>query len=273
MRTALPSMTAVALWIGMSALTTAQPSPERVTVKFSDPSRPGKLRMDVMLGSITIRGENRQDVSIEARTRGGSPIPPQGDPPPGFRRLTQNVSFSVEEERNELTVSTPVFRAIHFEIHVPARTNLELSMVNGQDIVVDAVEGEIEVSNVNGGIRLTNIAGSVVANSVNGQVSATLTRVTPQKAMAFTSLNGTVDVTLPSSVKANLKLRSDRGDVFTDFDLQIRPGTPAPVEDTRQGRGRFRIDVNNAIYGSINGGGPEIEIRTFNGSVYVRKGP
>ena len=42
--------------------------------------------------------------------------------------------------------------------------------------------------------------------------------------MAFTSLNGIVDVTLPASVKANVKLRSDQGDVFTDFDIQLTPG-------------------------------------------------
>jgi hypothetical protein len=29
--------------------------------------------------------------------------------------------------------------------------------------------------------------------------------------------------------------------------------------------------VDRAIYGSINGGGPDFEMRTFNGNVYVRK--
>ena len=32
------------------------------------------------------------------------------------------------------------------------------------------------------------------------------------------------------------------------------------------------IEVNKSITGTINGGGPELELRTFNGSVYVRKG-
>jgi hypothetical protein len=30
--------------------------------------------------------------------------------------------------------------------------------------------------------------------------------------------------------------------------------------------------VNRSIYGTVNGGGPEIELRTFNGSVFLRKG-
>jgi DUF4097 and DUF4098 domain-containing protein YvlB len=141
------------------------------------------------------------------------------------------------------------------------------------------VDGDIEVSNVNGPITLTQLAGTVVANTVNGKLTATLTRVTGDKPMAFTSLNGNVDVTLPASIKATFKLRSDMGDVFSDFDIQLRP---APNEPDRraairenQGRreGRFQIEVNRAIYGAVNGGGPEIELRTFNGSVFVRKGP
>jgi hypothetical protein len=114
------------------------------------------------------------------------------------------------------------------------------------------------------------VAGAVVAHSVNGKITATMTRVAPDRQMAFTSLNGGVDVTLPASVKANFKLRSDQGDVFTDFDMQMRPAPAAP-EPRREG-GRYRIEVNNAIYGSVNGGGPEYEMRTFHGNVYVRKG-
>ena len=112
--------------------------------------------------------------------------------------------------------------------------------------------------------------------------------------MAFSSLSGTVDVTLPATTKANLKLRSDNGDVFTDFDVQQtrrrpRAATPSPgsrrfqwtspnttssnVLD-RNGRDRRRneLDGNTTIYGSINGGGPEIEARSFNGAVFIRRG-
>ena len=98
----------------------------------------------------------------------------------------------------------------------------------------------------------------------------TLTRLTTDKAMAFTSFNGDVDVTLPATAKANLKLRSDQGDIFTDFDVQTR-SSPAPAQSTRRGDGRVRIEVNRAIYGAINGGGPEFELRTYNGNIYVRK--
>ena len=114
---------------------------------------------------------------------------------------------------------------------------------------------------------LKNVGGSVVAHSMNGSVTAVVTRVTPQAPLSFTSMNGTVDVTLPTGIKANLKLRSDQGDVFTDFDFQEIQGARPQV---RKGN-RFTIDVNRSVYGAVNGGGPDVELRSFNGTVILRK--
>jgi Toastrack DUF4097 len=127
------------------------------------------------------------------------------------------------------------------------------------------------VSNTNGGIVLNGVSGSVNAGTTNGNVRATMSGVAAQKEMAFTSLNGTVDVTLPPNTKANLRLRSDRGDVYSDFDVQLTPSSPT-VQQDRGGDGRYRIRRSRSIVGTINGGGPEFELRTFNSDVYVRKG-
>jgi hypothetical protein len=209
------------------------------------------------------------------------------------------------------------------ELQVPARTNLKLSTVNGDQILVERIEGDIEVTAVNGSIMLTDVSGAAVVHSTNGEVKVTLRQLTPQKPMSFTSFNGDVDVTLPTNTKANLKMRTDHGEVLTDFDVQIqqRPATtstafpgvgfapplpplpplsPLPpgadsserqrqaeerqrqaaerqrqaVERQRQrgGRGGTRIELDSSIYGTINGGGPEFELRTFNGNIYLRKG-
>ena len=55
--------------------------------------------------------------------------------------------------------------------------------------------------------------------------------------------------------------------------MQLAPTAAAPVvEDSRSSNGRYRINRNRSIVGTINGGGPEFELRTFNSNVYVRKG-
>jgi len=252
----------------------AQPTTDRITVPFSDPERPGTLKVNLLDGTVTIKGSNRRDVLFVADSQGARQVlrrRQQTEPPPGMRRLTQPGGFGVEERDNEMSVSSGFNRdEINLEIEVPMRTKLRVSTVDG-GITVDSVDSEIEINTVDGEITLTNVGGSVVAHAVDGNIAATVARVASQAPMAFTSLNGNIDVTLPAAVKANLRLRSDQGDVFTDFDVQVTASASANRTQQRNGRA-LRIDVNRSIYGTVNGGGPDFELRTFDGNIYVRKG-
>ena len=250
------------------------PTGDRVTVPLSDPSRPALIHISLVNGSITVRGANRRDVLVVARPEADRASGRYDPDATGLRRLPQTAGFRISEEANRVNIgSDNPSRSISFDVEVPVRTNLQLKTVNGGDVRVDNVDGEIDVSNTNGGITLTSVAGSVVAGTTNGQVRASLTRVAAGKDMAFTSLNGTIDVTLPASTKANLRIRSDHGDVHSDFDMQLKPESLAIVSENSRGPGRYRITRNKSIVGTINGGGPEFELRTFNSNVYVRKGP
>jgi hypothetical protein len=249
-----------------------QPTTDRVAVPFSDPERPGTLKVNLLDGAVTIKGSNRRDVLFVANSQEAREVlrpRQQAEPPAGMRRLTQPGGFGVEERDNEMSVSSAFNREIHLAVEVPTRTKLKVSIVNG-GLTVDSVDSEIEINTVDGAIMLTNVGGSVVAHAVDGNITATVARVAPQAPMAFTSLNGDIDVTLPAAVKANLRLRSDQGDVFTDFDVQVTASASAN-QTQRNGRG-VRIDVNRSIYGTVNGGGPDFELRTFDGNIYVRKG-
>lgn len=258
--------------IGGVAVVGAQQPADQVTVPLTDPGRPANLNLQLVEGGITVRGSNRRDVLVIARARGQHQRN-EGGGGTGLRKLAQPPAFTVTEERNGIlfVLHTPD-RAIDFEIQVPNRANLKLGTTAiNSGIVVEGVEGELEINNPNGPITLNRVGGSIVANSVDGQVRATITVVSMQRPMALASFNRDVDVTFPASLKANLKLRSDQGNVLTDFDVTPLQ-QPASIDDTRREGGRVRIEVNRFIYGTVNGGGPEIELRTFNGNVYVRRG-
>ncbi len=255
------------------AASSQQPSADQVTVPLSDPSRPALIDVSLVQGSITVRGSNRKDVLVVARPETDRPSRRYDADATGMRRIPQTAGFRITEDGNRIKVgSDSPNRSITFEIEAPARTNLKLSTVNGGEILVENIDGELTVSNTNGGITLNNVAGTVNAGTTNGSVRATLTRVTAEQQMAFTSLNGAVDVTLPPTTKANLRMRSDNGDVYSDFDVQLAASAPPVVQESRGSNGRYRISRNRSIVGAINGGGPEFELRTFNSNVYVRKG-
>lgn len=263
----------------------AQSETNRLTVPFSDPLRPGMVKVSLFNGGITIRATTGRDVIVMSRDKDGianGREQPSGKGT-GLRRLNQPRGVSVTEENNVMTVSSGKLNGGgDIEIQVPARTNLKLSTTNGDEIVVEHIDGDIEVTALNASVTLTDVAGAAVVHATNGDVKVLLRQVTADKPMAFTSFNGDVDVTLPTGVKANLKMTADRGEVLTDFDVQIqaRPATTPtaidkavpPIMQRKATNAGRRFELDSSIYGSVNGGGPEFELRTFNGDIYLRKG-
>ena len=104
---------------------------------------------------------------------------------------------------------------------------------------------------------------------MNGNLLATFKSVTAGAPMAFSTLNGKVDVTLPGNAKAVLKMKSDRGSIYSDFDVAVAKNAPK-VTRTTQG-GLTRLSTDDWTYGKINNGGPEVMLKTFNGDIFIRK--
>jgi hypothetical protein len=263
--------TIAAVTWGLSAgPTPAQTGVDRIPVTLSDPSRPARVKVSMVNGGITVKGYEGKEVVVEAHVRNRENSRNEGGPK---RLAISTTGLTVEEENNEVNINTESYmHAIDVTVSVPAHTSLKLRAVNDGDIVVTGVDGELDVDDINGAVNLNNVSGSVVAHALNGHVYATLTRVDPQKAMAFSSLNGDIDVTFPADLKANVSIRSDRGDVFSDFDVQLKAAAAQPVvEDSRGKGGKYRVKIDKTVHGTINGGGPEIQFTNFQGQIYIRK--
>jgi DUF4097 and DUF4098 domain-containing protein YvlB len=244
---------------------------DRIPVKLDDPSRPALVKASLVDGGITVKAYDGNEVIVQARTRNREPEKSESG---GLKRLNiSSTGLTVEEENNEVRIDTESYaRPVDLTISVPVRTSLKLSTVNDGDIVVTGVDGEIDVNDVNGAVTLNNVSGNCVAHALNGRVLATFVKVNPQKPMAFSSLNGDIDVTFPADLKANLNIHSDRGDVYSDFDVQLQASAPRQVtEDTRAQGGKYRVKIDRTVRGTINGGGPEIQFTDFQGSIYIRK--
>ena len=243
---------------------------DRISVNLSDPARPALVKASLINGGITVKGYDGKDVVVEARARNGESSRADSSMK---RIVVSSTGLSVEEENNEVRISADaVMRIIDLTISVPVHTSLKLSAVNSGAIVVTGVDGELDVNDVNGSVTLNNVSGSAVAHALNGRLLATFSRVNPQKPMAFSSLNGDIDVTFPADLKANLSLKSDRGEIFSDFDVQVQASAPQQtVEDGRKNGGKYLVKIDKTVHGTINGGGPELQFTNFNGGIYIRK--
>ena len=261
----------LALMLVLAAASRAQ-GPNRFTVPLSKPGQPVHLEVSLISGSINVEPHAGNEVVVEAVGDDDErEHQPSRGAAGGMRRLpNRSLGLVVEEENNKVTVGMGGMpRDVTLRIQVPRQSSVSLSTVNDGDIHVQGLDGELELNNVNGEITAKDVAGSVVAHTTNGDVKVTMTRVDAKAALAFATLNGDVDVSLPGSFHGDLRMRSDNGEIYTDFDVQLSPA-PAKIEQQRQG-GKYRLEVEQEVRGTIGGGGPEIQLRTFNGDIYLRK--
>jgi DUF4097 and DUF4098 domain-containing protein YvlB len=264
------------LMFGAQLLAAQAADNNRITVPLTDPSRPAQVRAHLLSGSITVKAYDGKDVIVEAKTRGdeGDEDRPERRHEGNLKRIPMNsTGLNVEAENNQVRISTDSFRhAIDLTLTVPVHTSLSLKTVNNGNITVTGVDGELDVDDINGEVTLKNISGSAVAHALNGKVLVTFNRVDPQKLMAFSSLNGDIDVTFPADIKATLSMRTDNGEVYSDFDIQPQTTAPQQTTDDRRGKGgKYVVRVEKTVKGTINGGGQEIQLKNFNGNIYIRK--
>jgi hypothetical protein len=244
---------------------------DKITVPLTNPAQPATVKMNMISGGIRVIGGSGRDVVVTS-TDGENQD--HDTPPQGMKRIGGRNSFSVEEDHNVVTIAGPIMggHGGNMTIEVPVNTSLQLRTINGAGIEVTGVNGDLEIQNTNGSIKLTNVSGSVVAHTLNGAVTVSMDRIAGNKPMSFTSMNGVVDVTLPSNTKARLRLKSDHGNIYSDFDVRMESDSNKPVvEDTRGKDGKYKISIDRAVTGTINGGGPEYTFQTMNGNILIHK--
>ncbi|AXE20681.1 hypothetical protein DR864_24575 [Runella rosea] len=248
---------------------------EQLVVPLSDPNKPGSLRVSLINGSIHVIGYAGKEVVIDAiaEAYNGKKTEHKNDElAAGMKKISTNggIDITAEERNNTIKVTSQFMkRPMNLTIKVPQQFGLKVSTVNNGDILIENVSGELEINNVNGAIKLTNVSGSAVATTVNGGVKATFKSINAESPMAFTSLNGSVDVTFPPSAKFDVKLKSDRGEIYSDFDVDVDKTQPKANRVSKDGM--YKVSVDDWIQGKVNGGGSEIMMKNMHGNIYIRK--
>jgi hypothetical protein len=324
-------------------------------LKFSDPAKPGTVRLKLMWGDVTINAADTQEVTVVSNIK---PRHAAEKRPDGLRRLDSEVTYSAAEKDNVITLTfgsdqpgpTPASSSV--TLTVPRQTSVIVSNSFGGRITVKDTAGDVEVHNMNGEITLDQISGGALVETMNGEVHATFAKVPADKPLSFSSMNGEIEVRIPGDTKANVRLRTQNGAIYTDFDEKalvtkteaaprrrhsfsavsittnrrstgkagdeewkgdvhdavreaVRTGMEAAreamaaareaAEAAREGAAEAReadqegavdqpippippmpvvlpsVSGGKVVSGTLNGGGPEIQITTMNGTITLRK--
>ncbi|WP_424962558.1 DUF4097 family beta strand repeat-containing protein [Ekhidna sp.] len=267
------------IFLAASTSIWAQDFNERLAIPLSSPDKKGKLEVSLVRGDIMVESYNGKEVIIEAEASTGSKDgdcascddDDDGDrrsAPAGMKRIASSpIELSASENNNRVEVETNSWKKpINLTIRVPANFDLEVSTVHGQ-VDVTGVSGIHEISAVHGPLTLKDMSGSIVSNTVHGDIIVNFLKVTPNEPMSFVTLHGNVDVTFPGNIKATAKMRSDRGEIYTDYDMTVDRSKPEVKSDD----GKYKVSINSWVYGDINGGGPEYTFKNMHGDIIIRK--
>ena len=103
---------------------------------------------------------------------------------------------------------------------------------------------------VNGAVEAEGLAADARVYSVNGDV-----RVASAGVVEASTVNGSVTLTMPADVNAELEIGTVNGSIDTDFPIMVS-GKMNP----------------QSLRGRLGKGGRDLEIKTVNGSIRLRKG-
>ena len=218
---------------------------DHLTVPLSNPGQPGYVEVGLMKGGVTITGYDGTEVDITSKLRSDDEKQKSPDERSRSRSRTTgekgregmfkipvaSSELEVEEDNNHVSIDVQAMsNTVDLEIKVPRNTSISVNTVHDGDIVIKNVNGEIEAQNVHGGISIQQVSGSVAASTTHGDIKVTMNSVDANKPMSFNTFHGDVDVTLPATIKASVKIKTVQGEVYSDFQI-ARTENPNRIQE------------------------------------------
>lgn len=263
----------IGLMLITSSITKAQGTNE-FTIPLTDPAKRGKLKAHLNYGSITVKGTARKDVLVKYETEEDDDDHDHGrgdKSKDGLKKIGGGgLDLEAAESNNYVRVQSDSWNnKINLELEVPSGFDLEVHTYNDGDLMITNIQGDLELTNYNGEITALNISGSVVATTYNGEIKVTFDKVKEGAPMSYSTYNGDIDLTFPSTLKASLKMKTEQGEIYTGFDVNITKSGPTQVKDQKSGV--YRVKIDDWKKADVNGGGAEIAMKNYNGDIYIRK--
>ena len=220
----------------------------------------GRVNISNVNGSITVEAWDRNEVKLEyskiADTKERlADVEVRIDAKPDY--------FSVETDYgNWKTGNGDRWKnggklSVEFHLMVPRGAVLnEVETVNGSVMVSNFVN-ITKVSAVNGSVNATNIRGTANLSTVNGEVKADFDRLETGSKISLETVNGRVNLVIPSDSNATVRADSLNGSISNDFGLPVR-------------KGKY---VGRDLYGRLGSGEIQIKLNSVNGGLSIGRKP
>lgn len=143
--------------------------------------------------------------------------------------------------------------SVEYTLTVPHTVRLdEIKLINGS-LDVAGVSGEVRASCINGRLEVHNLAGRARLATINGRLDAHFDQLSGSW-VELNSVNGAVELTIPSDSKAEIEANTVSGGIHNDFGLHVT-------------NHRF---VGHDLRGELGNGGTHIKLNNVNGRIEIR---
>jgi DUF4097 and DUF4098 domain-containing protein YvlB len=132
--------------------------------------------------------------------------------------------------------------------------NTDLNCVSG-DVTAENINGDVEGDTVSGSVKLMDISGAdVVKGKTMSGSTIYLGEINSNGRYTLSAHGGTVEMTIPSGSAFDLAASTFSGSIKSEFEVKVS--------------GKMST---KKISGSVNGGGADVNLKTFSGNIYLKK--
>jgi DUF4097 and DUF4098 domain-containing protein YvlB len=140
--------------------------------------------------------------------------------------------------------------SVEYTLTVPRTARLdEIKLINGA-LDVTGISGEITASCINGRLEAKDLSGRAHLSTINGHLEANFSQLGGHT-LELSSVNGSVDLTIPSDSMAEIEASTVSGGIENDFGLHVN-------------HHRF---VGHDLRGELGSGGTRIKLSDVNGRI------
>jgi putative adhesin len=209
----------------------------------------GRVELDNINGGVHVSVWDRNEVKVDAVKFADT------------KEKLDEMKIEVDSGKDYLSLRTkyPEHRwgnnnpgGVEYTLTVPRTIRLdEIKLINGS-LDVTGVKGEVRASCINGRLEAHDLAGRAELSTINGKLDARFAQL-PGQSIDLNSVNGSVDLTIPSDSNAVIEASTVSGGIHNDFGLHVN-------------NHRF---VGHDLQGELGKGGTRIKLSNVNGRVEI----
>jgi DUF4097 and DUF4098 domain-containing protein YvlB len=215
----------------------------------------GRIELDNINGSVHISGWDRNEVKVDAVKYADT------------KERLEEAKIEIESGQDYVSIRTrypghdnnwdwgshnnPA--SVEYTLTVPRTARLdEIKLINGA-LDIGGVAGEVRASCINGRLEARDLAGRAKLSTINGRMDAHFSQLAGQD-IELNSVNGSVELTIPSDSNAEVEASTVSGGISNDFGLHVN-------------HHRF---VGHDLRGEIGTGGAHIRLSDVNGRIEIQ---